>query len=802
MSWAFKHLSIQVESSQTLPFWQIAEVLRIGIFTIFCREAAKCVLIRMQTMEPLTSALIALLAFTIGGATYVIQKMNQRLLEMEETSNESSVAIEQDVSILNEALHGLLDETDASRQLDGSNALLRAKRALNTLNPESDNSASEVASHLIPILDLLLLEDTISEAYRRLDGNRRDLLRELVSAASTHSLTPAMMFGNNDRLLRTFAEAALILGDRSIAIAALIESERLAPRNESTLRLLVKLARESGDDASLKARLDRLLEIHPDDEALLRERAHVLSRMGDLSAERDSRRLEALGVQTASDRALLAGLRERAGDPATALEEAEASLKEDPSNVEALFLKARLHHIRGENTRSLQAVEALLDLDRQNGPGWTLRARLLELEEERLDDALKSIIHAVAIGEPEWVLKADLLMRSDRLEDALESLYAVLEADPANGIVRAYLSLLKMSEGEIEASTTLLNDAPQSAWDAADMHIQRGRLTLYAADRSRDGTGVHDRGLIRGALSFFDSALERDRENALAWLGKGRTQRQLGEILEAEDCLVRATRLDPDETMISVELALLRIDQDRLQDAERIIYEAESALNDTNVLHYVKGLIAAGRGNNDEARRRFDDVLVRDPSHVRARLNRATIAMILGEHPVALEDSERLLDAHPELDLARILRAEALMGLKQWDWAEIALQEILDRKPQHVPALISMGTTLCALGRAEEALSPLDEAIRLNPDNPDAWYMRAQFYIEQGTLSAALSDFEAAIRVDARHMDSLLHAAAILHEIGPSDKAEVAWRRILDVEPTHRLARTRLNEIETYSIET
>ena len=34
-------------------------------------------------MEPLSSALIALLALTIGGATYVIQKMNQRLLEME-----------------------------------------------------------------------------------------------------------------------------------------------------------------------------------------------------------------------------------------------------------------------------------------------------------------------------------------------------------------------------------------------------------------------------------------------------------------------------------------------------------------------------------------------------------------------------------------------------------------------------------------------------------------------------------------------------------------------------------------------
>ena len=56
-------------------------------------------------------------------------------------------------------------------------------------------------------------------------------------------------------------------------------------------------------------------------------------------------------------------------------------------------------------------------------------------------------------------IKGDLLMRSNRLDDALDSLYSVLEEDPKNGIVRAYLSLLKMSEGEIEESS---NSTPRS----------------------------------------------------------------------------------------------------------------------------------------------------------------------------------------------------------------------------------------------------------------------------------------------------------------------------------------------------
>jgi tetratricopeptide (TPR) repeat protein len=519
-----------------------------------------------------------------------------------------------------------------------------------------------------------------------------------------------------------------------------------------------------------------------------------LFRIGDPSAELDSRRLEALGLQNASDRALLAGLRERAGDPNSALEEVDAALEKNPKDPSSWHLKARLHSIRNEPGRALNALDELFKLDRQHGPSWTLQAQLLSNEPNRLDDALKAAIHAVALGEPEWIMKADLLLRLDRFDDAILSLESVLETNPDDGYVRAHLSLLHLLEDNHDKARKILVEASSKAWECSEMHIQKGRLVLREADISRDGTGQHDRGLVRGALTFFDTAISIDRESSLAWVGRARTLRQLDELEEAEISIVRASRLDPENPMILVEHALLRIDQGRIPEAERFAHEAESSLLDTEILHYIRGLIAAELGNLEEARRRFDTVLVQDPNHVRARLNRATVALLMGEHSVALEDSELLLQSYPELDLARLRRAESLMGLEKWDWAEVALREIIERKPGHVPALISMGATLCALDRAEEALSPLDEAIRLDSNNPDAWHMRAQFYIEQGALSAALADFESAINTDPSHLDSLLHAAAIVHEIGPLEKAEACWKRVLNHDPTHRLARTRLEE--------
>ena len=745
-------------------------------------------------MDPLTSGLIGLLAIVIGGSVYALQQMNERINQLQLSSFSNDAIIEDDMTVLSNALSDLIDEADASRRLMGSDTLLKSQQLIESLN---SGSKFELSMFNVSLRSLLssFQESSLEEDLRRLESIRRDLLNSHIQIIQENNIEIDSLFGRNDVQCRIFSFICNHLGFRDLSLSSLLQSEKIAPRHEDTLRRLATIARESGDDTFLKERLDRLLQLYPDDPELLRERAHLLFRRGDPDAELDSRRLEALGLQNAADRALLAGLRERAGDPATALDEVNASLQENPEDPSSWYLKAKLHYVRNEPGRALSALEQLFTLDRQHGPSWTLQSKLLSKEPNRLEDALKAATHAVALGEPEWILKADLLMQLDRFEEAISSLQSVLQIDSDNGLVRAHLSLLHMLDDNNEVARRVLVESSSKAWECSEMHIQKGRLVLGEADIARDGTGLHDRGLVKGALTFFDTALSYDRESALAWVGRARTLRQLGEFEEAEVSIVRASRLDNDDPMILAEYALLRIDQGQISEAERLVHEAETSLSNKDVLHYIRGLIAAELGNYSEARRRFDTVLVQDPNHVRARLNRATVAVLMNDYSLALEDSELLLKQHPNLDLARLRRAESLMGLQKWEWAEVALREIIERKPGHVPALISMGATLCALDRAEEALPPLDEAIRLESDNPNAWHMRAQFYIEQGALPAALADFESAIRADPSHMESLLHSAAIAHEIGPLDRAESCWRRVLNIDPTNQIARTRLEEL-------
>ena len=195
-----------------------------------------------------------------------------------------------------------------------------------------------------------------------------------------------------------------------------------------------------------------------------------------------------------------------------------------------------------------------------------------------------------------------------------------------------------------------------------------------------------------------------------------------------------------------------------------------------------------------EAQRLFDSVLAEDPNHVRARLNRCTALMIAEDYHAALDDVQYLLEAHPELDLARLRRGEIMLSLGEWTEAEANFRDVLSRRGENPHALIQLGASLVAQERLTEAEQPLNEAIRLDGQSSEGWYQRGLLYESFGQLEGALSDFETASTRNRHHMNALLRIAAIHHNNENWDAAEAAWRNVLNVEPDHRVARRRIQD--------
>ncbi len=627
--------------------------------------------------------------------------------------------------------------------------------------------------------------------------NHLSLLRRLLAVFDRHQVTMATLHLDADTAHR-LGLAACHMQHYEWAEHALGVAYQLSPGHTSVLEGLEHIARLRGDDDLYRHWLEARMKLTPDDPSLLRAHAHLLVSMGDSEAERAVRRLEALGVDTAADRSLLSGLRARAGARSEAIEAITQALEKDPDRSEDWLTYAQLLEAEGEPDLALEANERCLTLDRQCGEAWALKARLLAAKQGHERDALKAVTHAVALeagGVDAVFLKSELLELEGSVVAAEETLLKAIEQQPSNGELRARVASHYLLKHRIDDAETLLANTPEGI-DHALLHAVEGRLHLAHADRLRDGTGQTDEVLLQSALDSFNGALGLNRELGLAWLGLARTQRMLKDTETANESLSRASRLLSDNNpSVACEAALLALDMGEVDTAASHVDAAEMHGQNATTA-YIRGNIAAGKGQLKQALYHYSDCLTLDPAHIRGRLNRISVNMGLNEAQKALDDADVLLDLAPQLAVARVRKGDAHMHLGEWEHASKEFKHVLETAPHHTHALTQLAACYMGLDRAERAEGPLNEALRQSPDHAPAWHQRGLYYLHFNNLDNALSDFEAAVRCDGNHLDARLQIAAHHHGVGSMAEAETAWKAVLTIDPTHQLAKTRLNECE------
>ena len=669
-----------------------------------------------------------------------------------------------------ESAESLLFEQDVTISSSESCAIAThaARSILSNYQSDSENEGREnILPGIIPLvlrLDAILTEAEMKSEDLELNGEEQRCLGELFHEA-----------GKSDRASDFYRRA-----------------HTLSPEGPSVLYSLASIQRDEGDFDTLDRTLERLLAINPDDIEILKEQAILLSGSEDIRLNRNIRRLEALGddFKISENQTNLNNI---AGRASNVQNEINPHLKE-PSTSEGWVAKSSKLFLLGEIGVAIESIEKALYVDATNSEAWLLKARLLAAGEDRSKEALQAVRRATALGEYTVVLESEILENEGKLDSARAVLEEWLETNPSDAEARGRLSLVLFRAGAIEWAAKVLQDAPPEAWENASLHVMEGRLHLLAADEYRDRTGNHDHIILLDATISFDLAIEKDRESGLAWLGRSRALRYQGSLKEAEVALVRARRLIPNHPSISLEEAHLCLETGKLDQANALVSEASTNLQNHPSIPFIRGIIAAKQGRFIEAQSFFSKVLLMQTNHVRARLNRCSAALLANDLVTALDDANLLVEQVPELNLVRQRRSEILMNLGDWVEAELELRTLLSRDPEHIMGLVHLGTCMIAMGKAEQAEKPLNDAIRYDPSHSDAWYQRGLLYLDFGRVDEAKSDFEAAAKHDSKHIDARLRIAAISHEGDNPNTAVIAWRKVLDIDPEHRLARRRLQE--------
>jgi len=240
-----------------------------------------------------------------------------------------------------------------------------------------------------------------------------------------------------------------------------------------------------------------------------------------------------------------------------------------------------------------------------------------------------------------------------------------------------------------------------------------------------------ERGYLDQALAFCRLALESDPENAEAYylLGSVYLKKQMPK--EAHDNFERALKLRPSHP-------------DTWPDAWNNL-----------------GMLAAEKGDDEEAIKNLKEAIRQSPHHV-----------------IALQN------------LGNVYRRA-----RRWAEAQAALEMALRADPDDAEANYSLGMVFAQQDSTERAYAYFERALQLRPDYPEALNNLGVLYLRTRRPADAIETFEKCNRVAPGFDQAYLNLAKVYAAQGETEKARAVLHRLLEQHPDHAQAQKALAEL-------
>lgn len=521
------------------------------------------------------------------------------------------------------------------------------------------------------------------------------------------------------------------------------------------------------------------------------ESAKAISFLADLastqalSATRDEKsRTEALALferlknirpLDESELRKFANLRMLDGDLEGSIEAARLLLAERPGDGQAAKLLVRLLMHQGNSGEAQRVLLRYLAkhpndiefLDDARGLTNDLSAWhvvLTELHENDDLDGRATATHAL-IGEA--------LLRSSKMDDAVEALEAAMLFNSSDPAVRYNLTLAYRGAGRLADGAALARDLSTEY----PGHGSVQRLLAETLESQRD---------VEGALNAYAATLRimnaeaQDEERttrdgirlriAQIELNRDRPAAAVAVVAELEDNgTAEALNVVGDIALAKRDWAGARQVARRLRaldlNGDAAMLEAESWL---------------GAGKASKALPKFDEAISEAGPFVRVPVSR--ILREGGRPEVGEKIMREWREANPEnADIAFQLGVY-LYDLQRLDEAEVWMRRAIDLEPNHSPALNYLGYSLAERGEAlEESLDLIRRALALDPSNGAYLDSLGWALYQKGDLLEAREPLERAAREFPTDSTILDHLGDVYAGLGENELALVAWARAADV---------------------
>jgi tetratricopeptide (TPR) repeat protein len=317
-------------------------------------------------------------------------------------------------------------------------------------------------------------------------------------------------------------------------------------------------------------------------------------------------------------------------------------------------------------------------------------------------------------------------------------------------------------------------------------------------------------GNYKKALEYFNTSIERDESFFKAWYYKGLSQIKLGNLVDAEKCLNRASYSQEWYAIAHFELAQLAATQNRLNSALEHIDNSIKSNGNYSQAHAIKALILIRMEEPEEALEGIRSNLLTDPLDPFLKQLQVIAASATGiERKELYKLQAEMMDLtraanDNHLDLAiRFARCGSFRDA-------INVLELLSIEPEKIGEsplvyyylanyhfLIGDYTNAGTLRKKAATIDPiycfpfreetypvLEWALSENPDDPLAHYLLGNLQYKCNRSQEAATHWERSVMLDPQNAVAQRNLGKVYFEKGDLHKAQTAYQAAINANPS------------------
>ena len=155
----------------------------------------------------------------------------------------------------------------------------------------------------------------------------------------------------------------------------------------------------------------------------------------------------------------------------------------------------------------------------------------------------------------------------------------------------------------------------------------------------------------------------------------------------------------------------------------------------------------------------------------------------LGDAQQTILEANRVLQAHPEEEVAWSIMGASLSSLGKLHGAAKCFKQVVQLNPNNPGGFNNLGEVLRVIGQLDESIQAFKKAISLKPDFAIAYQNMGLTYQQMGDLGKSISWFEKATELDPNSFQSFFNLGSVYCADGQAESAIKALQKALALKP-------------------